>query len=120
PRAVGADTVARGAVDKAEPPLSGSATLPPRGARPRAGGVVAGGGVVIGGEWGAALAEAVVHGDQLVVDEEVDVPLVALDAVGGLADDLAPDQLEAHLGTPLADGLAVAGRHDGGLGRAAG
>src|SRR5215217_154110 len=75
--------------------------------------------VLAGGELGEALAEAVVHVDQLAVDEQVDMAFVALDAGGGLADDLGPDQLQADLGTVLADGLAVAGRLDGELGRAA-
>src|SRR5215218_7257023 len=75
--------------------------------------------VLAGGELGEALAEAVVHVDQLAVDEEVDVALVALDEGGGLVDDLGAGQAEAELGA-LLDGLAVAGGHDRQLGRAAG
>jgi hypothetical protein len=75
--------------------------------------------VLAGRELGEALAEAVVHGDELAVDVEVDVALVALDAGGGLVDDLAAVQVQDQLGAGLLHGLALAGLLDGELGRAA-
>ena len=58
---------------------------------------------------GEFFVEAVVHGDQLAVDQQVDVALVGSDAGGGLGDDLGPDQVQADLGGLAADGLAVVG-----------
>jgi hypothetical protein len=49
----------------------------------------------------------------------VDVALVALDAGGGLVDDLAAVEAEHQLGAVLAHGLALPGRLDDELGRAA-
>jgi hypothetical protein len=54
--------------------------------------------VLTGGEGGELLVEAVVHGDQLAVDQQVDVALIGPDASGGLGDDLGPGQAEADLG----------------------
>jgi hypothetical protein len=65
--------------------------------------------VLAGGEAGQSFVEAVVHGDQLAVDQQVDVALVGSDAGGGLGDDLGPGQVEADLGGVAAEGLAVAG-----------
>jgi hypothetical protein len=54
--------------------------------------------VLAGGEGGELLVEAIVHGDQLAVDQQVDVALVGSDAGGGLGDDLGPGQAQADLG----------------------
>jgi hypothetical protein len=64
-------------------------------------------------ELGESFVEAVVHGDQLAIDQQVDVALIRSDAGGGVGDDLSPGQVEADLGGLPAEGLAVAGGKDG-------
>jgi hypothetical protein len=61
------------------------------------------GSVLARAEVGKSFIEAVVHGDQLAVDQKVDVALVGSDAGGGLGDDLGPGQGEADLGCWYAD-----------------
>jgi hypothetical protein len=72
--------------------------------------------VLAGGEGGEAFVEAVVHGDQLAVDQQMEVALVGSYAGGGVGDDPGPGQIEADLGGPSAEGLAVVGNQDGELG----
>jgi hypothetical protein len=65
--------------------------------------------VLTGGEGGESFVQAVIHGDELAVDQQVDVALVGSDVGGGLGDDLSPVQAQSDLGGLAADGLAVGG-----------
>jgi hypothetical protein len=66
--------------------------------------------VLAGAQSGKAFVEAVLHGDQLAVDQQMDVTLVGPDAGAGLADDSWRLEAKADLG-----GLAVDGRCRSGL-----
>jgi Nuclease-related domain len=72
--------------------------------------------VLARGEVGESFVEAVVHGHQFAVDQQVDVALVGSDPRGGVGDDPGPGQIEADFGGLPADGLAVAGGQDAELG----
>jgi hypothetical protein len=58
---------------------------------------------------GEPLVQPVVHGDQLAVDQQVNVALVGSDAGAGLGDDLGALEAQADCGALAADGLAVSG-----------
>jgi hypothetical protein len=72
--------------------------------------------VLARGEGGKSFVEAVIHSDQLAVDQQMNVALVGSYAGGRLGNDPGPGQIEADLGGPSAEGLAVVGNQDGELG----
>jgi hypothetical protein len=69
--------------------------------------------VLARGEVRESFVEAIGHGHQFAVDQQMDVALIRPDAGGGVGDDLGPEQVQADLGGSSAERLAVARGQDG-------